>query len=262
MVNIYFQQNNTGTWSNDSVVNFTTTPNWANVTKTLNSTLGNIISYKWYAKDNASNWNETSIFTLTTTDGTAPVTTLNTPTDNAESNNLNQTFNASFTDNYQLANATLYIWNNTDNVFRDYCYQETANVSTSCGGLNTGSYSVSNDGLYNGYLYVNYTKPQGSTNNSLWNVKTGNRDDTTDLVNLTINSSCWNYDSTKVIFRINSSGFASPTLSCYDGSWVTMKQDTSYSIAITTCSADSPNYMYDGNWSTYLVGIELHGVIL
>ena len=47
--------------------NFTSTPNWANVTKTLNTTEGTFIGYRWYAFDNVGNINNTEIFTLTTT---------------------------------------------------------------------------------------------------------------------------------------------------------------------------------------------------
>ena len=62
-----FSTNNTGTWVNDSAVNFTSTPQWANVTKTLNSTVGMVVGYRWYAFDNAGNRNNTPIYTLTTT---------------------------------------------------------------------------------------------------------------------------------------------------------------------------------------------------
>lgn len=62
-----FSTNNTGTWTNESVVNFTATPNWANVTKTLNSTVGTAVGYRWYADDNAGNNNNTPIYTLTVT---------------------------------------------------------------------------------------------------------------------------------------------------------------------------------------------------
>ena len=62
-----FSTNNTGTWTNESAVNFTATPSWANVTKTLNSTSGISIGYRWFADDNAGNVNNTEIFTLTTT---------------------------------------------------------------------------------------------------------------------------------------------------------------------------------------------------
>lgn len=50
-----FSTNNSGTWENDTAVNFTATPSWANVTKTLNSTSGTSVWYKWYITDNASN---------------------------------------------------------------------------------------------------------------------------------------------------------------------------------------------------------------
>jgi len=62
-----FSTNNTGTWVNDSQVNFTATPEWANVTKTLNSTVGLLIGYQWYANDSIGNSNNTGEFTLTTT---------------------------------------------------------------------------------------------------------------------------------------------------------------------------------------------------
>jgi hypothetical protein len=67
-----FSTNNTGTWVNDSAVNFITTPSWANVTKTLNSSVGKTIGYRWYFNDSAGNRNSTSIYTLTTTDNIEP----------------------------------------------------------------------------------------------------------------------------------------------------------------------------------------------
>ncbi len=62
-----FSTNNTGTWINDSAVNFTSTPSWADVTKTLNSTVGTFVGYRWYFNDSAGNLNFTSIYTLNTT---------------------------------------------------------------------------------------------------------------------------------------------------------------------------------------------------
>jgi len=60
-----FSTNNTGTWVNETPVNFTITPNWANVTKTLNDTVGNVIGYTWYANDTAGiNNNTGAIHTL------------------------------------------------------------------------------------------------------------------------------------------------------------------------------------------------------
>lgn len=64
-----FSTNNTGTWTNDSAINFTSTPEWANVTKVLNNTVGNVIGYRWYATDNAGNLNASEVFSLVTTGG-------------------------------------------------------------------------------------------------------------------------------------------------------------------------------------------------
>ncbi|MEK6833057.1 MAG: hypothetical protein AABY32_03330, partial [Nanoarchaeota archaeon] len=58
-----FSTNNTGSWINESSVNFTTTPSWANVTKILNST-ETITGYRWYFTDNSGNTNSTPIYTL------------------------------------------------------------------------------------------------------------------------------------------------------------------------------------------------------
>jgi hypothetical protein len=61
-----FSTNNSGIWVNDSPINFTSTPSWANVTKNLNSTIGINIGYRWYLVDNMGNTNYTSIFSLIT----------------------------------------------------------------------------------------------------------------------------------------------------------------------------------------------------
>lgn len=85
-----------------------------------------------------------------------------------------------------------------------FCYQESANVSSGCGGLATGLYNIigswtdpentfdevwSSLGTTNSasnYIYVNYTTPSSATNSSLWQVKDG-----IDMVNLTLNNDCW-----------------------------------------------------------------------
>ena len=95
-----FSTNNTGTWTNESAVNFTTTPEWANVTKVLNSTEGTIVGYQWYAKDNAGNWNSTDVFVLTTTDETLPVVTIIHPENTTYGENQTQL-------NYSVSDANL-----------------------------------------------------------------------------------------------------------------------------------------------------------
>lgn len=61
-----FSTNNTGVWVNDSAVNFTTTPSWANVTKILNETAGMTVGYMWYFNDTSFNTNSTPIYKLST----------------------------------------------------------------------------------------------------------------------------------------------------------------------------------------------------
>ena len=67
-----FSTNNTGEWANETEANFTTMPSWANVTKTLNSTSGILIGYRWYATDDEGNSNSTDIFTLVTATPPSP----------------------------------------------------------------------------------------------------------------------------------------------------------------------------------------------
>jgi hypothetical protein len=61
-----FATNNTGSWQNDSAVGLSGTVAWANVTKTLNSTLGTVVGYEWFANNTNDNWGSTGIQTLTT----------------------------------------------------------------------------------------------------------------------------------------------------------------------------------------------------
>jgi len=69
-----FSTNNTGTWINESIVSFTSTPQSISVIKTLNSTVGLTIAYRWYANDSVGNNNNTPIYYLTTTEEPTPST--------------------------------------------------------------------------------------------------------------------------------------------------------------------------------------------
>ena len=90
----------------------------------------------------------------------------------------------------------------------EWCFQETANISTSCGGLSTGTYRFTGDwsntvhlfdGLYNtqgtsltdsSFFYINYSKPHGVsqsptyTNNTLWQVYNANTDNKQNLTSI------------------------------------------------------------------------------
>ena len=67
-----FATNNTGTWVLDSAINFTSTPESVSTSKTLNSTFGLVVGYRWFIDDHAGNANNTAIYTLTITDTTPP----------------------------------------------------------------------------------------------------------------------------------------------------------------------------------------------
>lgn len=61
-----FSTNNTGKWKNDTALAFSSTPGWANAIKTLNTTIGSVIAYRWFAQDANGLWAATEIQTLTT----------------------------------------------------------------------------------------------------------------------------------------------------------------------------------------------------
>ena len=105
-------------WVNNSGINFTTTPSWANVTKTLNSTIGTLVGYMWYFNDSAGNTNSTSIYTLNTTDAAiAPTYNLNSTNNTIAGQPTNFAINV--TDNSALNPNGMYIFstNNSNGVW-------------------------------------------------------------------------------------------------------------------------------------------------
>ena len=129
------------------------------------------------------------------------------------------------------------------------CYQESANVSTACGGLATGTYFIERwqapmsyltDGLWDdnyllpnlnyANLYVNYSKPPGATNASTWRVGAGNV--YPDSVNLTIPASCWAQNPLQLWVYANKVSTPYSNFTCYNGTtWVQMRYDTGASAS-------------------------------
>lgn len=133
------------------------------------------------------------------------------------------------------------------NFTETYCYQESANVSTSCGGLSSGKYSVQNISTI-GYLFINYSKPNESIYGTRWQIKHG----TYDTYNITIPSGCWNYDDRKLILRVKASvsGASDSRPQCFNGTWINLGSlDTGDTVG-SRQSGDVRNYMYDGDWNT------------
>ncbi|MGY4884634.1 MAG: right-handed parallel beta-helix repeat-containing protein [Nanobdellota archaeon] len=100
---IFEFDNGNGTFYNNSFVLFTTTPSWANVTKTLNSTVGTTVRYRWYFNDSYTtpNYNSTPVYNFVTTQGDilSPNITFEPPTpDNASSTSSPVTIVANISD--------------------------------------------------------------------------------------------------------------------------------------------------------------------
>lgn len=121
----------------------------------------------------------------------------------------------------------------------EFCFQETANISTPCGGLNSGTYhfagsvtspNLAIDGNYSsnastqnhllGNVSINYTKPSFSTNESLWEFQTGSAG-TLNRSNITIPNICWSQSPLQLRVTLDKlcgiSTCASNILSCYNG---------------------------------------------
>jgi len=105
-----FSTNNTAAWSNETATSFGATPSWANVSKTLNSTVGQVVGYRWYVNDTSNNWNTTSIQTLITTDGDSP--TFSSITANTTQADASVQLNVTISDNDAVSHF-IYSWNNT-----------------------------------------------------------------------------------------------------------------------------------------------------
>ncbi len=67
LANYTFGTNNTGTWANDTVVTISGLSYKANTTKTLNSTVGIVVQWKYWFADSSNNLNNTGILSNTTT---------------------------------------------------------------------------------------------------------------------------------------------------------------------------------------------------
>ena len=90
------------------------------------------------------------------------------------------------------------------------------------GDWNTVSYGAYGSNNGPNYYYVNYTKPKGALNSSLWQIKRGREPHHLFYKNVSIPENCWNYDSKQLILRMDSPGVLGifkNTAECYDGEW-------------------------------------------
>ena len=203
-----------------------------------------------------------------------------------EFDDLNITFNNTY------PRATI---NASDTLFVQDCYQESANVSTSCGGVSSGVYSynvsewnalnvsntfdgsfstwavVNSTGLHDyAYLYINYTKPSRATSLSKWLVADetgGSEPDGILRANVTIPLDCWNYNDTTLVLRVlseNNVGSSETYWSCYNGTdWAVQKTNLGntrvYEEGMNWYINGALSYFNDtvrqGNTTSFLVNI-------
>ena len=136
-------------------------------------------------------------------------------------------------------------------VSADWCYQESANVSSAC-GLSSGSYEVfTNDFTFR----INYTKPVDVLNSSVWMVRQGDRS----AYNQSIPQGCWVQNPLQ--FKIYSF-FADGTSTtyCFNGSgWQQL-----VSMSSPACSGYNTlgheNNLLDGDWGTWAKGNMVNSV--
>jgi len=68
-----FGTNNTGLWINETWTALSGNPAWSNVTKTLNSTVGIYIAYRFWANDTSNNWADTGLTFFTTSEANVTI---------------------------------------------------------------------------------------------------------------------------------------------------------------------------------------------
>ncbi len=138
-----FSTNNTGEWVNDSEVNFTANLDYTDSVRTLNSTVGNFVSFRWYLWDNAGNITTTKIYNLTVleADATSPTITFESPTpDNDSYTNSDVNIVANISDLYDTSSFidfdnSLLLWLPMEGNSLDY---SSYNWSVTDGGVTYG----------------------------------------------------------------------------------------------------------------------------
>jgi len=142
------------------------------------------------------------------------------------------------------------------------CYQESANTTNQMGndGLCDLQYSGSYTTDVPSYLFVNYTKPQEAQGTSQWKVKFGSTAADSShpiLENVSILSSCWDYDANTLVLRLRSEYIASggdnifADGECFNGTdWTVITSVSQSQVNSWNYFYSSTNAINDGNWNT------------
>lgn len=128
------------------------------------------------------------------------------------------------------------------------CYQETANISNNCGGLNTGSYYIFKDSAPNNiaFMYINYSKPS-ITAQAIWQIKHGDLP----VHNISIPATCINYSNlTLQLLMISDNNLHRSNASCFNGSWINLSSSEGISGVDGVSGIGDPNRWIDGDYAT------------
>jgi len=215
------------------------------VNQTLNSTDGlanGDYTYQAFASDSTGeNSTEQRTITINTAMDTAPTSSLVSPNDNAEYDLGVITFNCSATDDYNLENVTLYVWNSSNALIETNSSNLTGTSNSTTFSYNFTSYD---NYTWNCLVYDNSSNLDWDTNRTLKFLP-----DTTNPL-ITIISPSGNYSSSAVNFNVSSNEALDSCLYSLDD-WatnVTMAEfNSTYFYNITTVSDGSYTVRYSCN---------------
>lgn len=157
--------------------------------------------------------------------------------------NENQTVYLKILKSANVKNATM---NLTSHLFAS-CYQETANVSTACGGLDNGTYEVGvhTDYVHVGWIISTYQKPEGAIG-AILQLKTN----TTKIVNISIPDDCFNESNISIMNNLTWNGNHNIATLCKKSSgWQRISSDFVSRGCLSDSDANTKNG-YDGDWSS------------
>jgi hypothetical protein len=140
-----------------------------------------------------------------------------------QDNPFNISFDGVNSESYELAlpksgymnNVTLTL-TGIEHETNRYCHQETANISTECGGLSSGAYGYANVSS-TGYVYMNYSIPISvNRSNVLWEIHLGGTANTSFNYNHTLPTNCTQNASLQLMIHSNRSGVTNDAgIYCY-----------------------------------------------
>jgi len=240
--------------STSSINNYTMTRSGIYCNYTVSIATPGYYYFKVYANDTLGNWFNESLRTILKNSPPVQPTVTIIPATAYKNSTLNCTANTTDVDGHTISYFYQFLTTNGTIVQdygytapTEYCYQETANISTACGGLDTGKYWYTTDTTTN-YNYINYSKPSFASNNSLWHVKYSRTANVT--VNYTIPSSCWEQSTLTMYFYLSgTSGSASNMqFGCKNATGLVAIEGPFSSTTITRTTTGSQSELYDGNW--------------